>query len=942
MIEPKLEKKFQSRTKVLLLFLFFQLIGMTLFAQDNPSLLFSKKDTLNSGLDTLDKAKINPFGTNNNRKNVQTINISKDSLDAPVDYSARDSMRIDVENKKIFLFGEGDISYTSINLKADFIEFDWENNVVTARGAQDSLGRWIGKPIFTDGKETFDAGEIRYNFKTQKGLITEAASVQQNLFVRGKRTKYVSALGDTTKSDIIYNKNAIFTSCDLEHPHFGIRSTKQKVIPGKLVVIGPSNVEIGNIPTPLWLPFGFFPINVGASSGLIFPQGYEYDPRWGFGLEGVGWYFPINDYLHFKATGDIFVKGTYRLKGRADYRRRYKYNGYLDLQYANYNNENDEAIRVRDRAFSFNWRHNQDAKANPYRSFGGNIDFQTNNALSKATNNVFDVEKTTISSGLNYVEKFPNKPINLSIGLNHSQNLQTRKVTLNAPTVSFQLSRIYPFKRKNPVGKSQWYEDIALDYRGESKSRIVGTDTTFLEQETWRNAQYGAKHKANLSTKFRLFKYFNVTPRATYEETWFFKELNKTFDTSIDTTITIVNGLQQIDTIQKSVMDTLISSFTPFRKFSSTVQLNTKLFGKILFKKGPIRGIRHIMTPSVSFSYQPEQDQYWREVRDSSTDPDSYEEYHIFSNGLYSASPQKVKQMALVYSIGNSIETKVFSKRDSTTRNVPVIRSLNINGNYNFAADTLNWSTVGANTNVSLFNGITALRLSATFDPYKETEAGKRINTYYWKENKKPLRFEQFRATLTNKLTVKKITQLLTGERDKDPNAPELDDLLDENDEFREDPFKDKPLLSPEEEERLKEKKKLEEQRKRERFASKQSLISLFDNFGIDHTLRLQVDREKGKDTVKVTAHSIALSGSIQLTERWSFTGLRLGYDFTRKRITYPQIGIKRDLHCWELGGFWQPQRGTFQFYLRVKPGSTLDFLKVPYNKTVPPSSVFD
>lgn len=875
-----------------------------------------------------------------------SVEFSESALDAAIDYSARDSMRIDAKNKKIFLFGGGDITYTGINLKADFIEFDWGNNIVTASGLTDTTGRTTGKPVFTDGTETFNAGRIRYNFKTQKGLITDASSVQQNLYVLGKRTKYISSGGDTTKSDVIYNRNAIFTTCNLDHPHYGVRSNKQKVIPNKLVVIGPSNVEVSGIPTPLWLPFGFFPISTGAQTGLIFPKGYEFDPRWGFGLEEVGWFFPVNDYVNFTATGDVFVKGTFKLKGRMNYRRRYKYNGNFFMEYANFNNETNDGTRVRDRAFILALNHKQDNKANPFRTFGGSINFQTNNALSKSYNDAQSVLTNTIKSNFSYNERFPGKPMTLSVGLSHSQNTNTREVTVSAPTVNFRLQRVYPFKRKNPIGGKKWYEDIAVDYVGEARNRVVGTDTTFFDSETWRNAQYGARHKSSLSTKFTALKYFNVTPNVNYEEIWFFKTLEKEFDPTIVVEEKEENGLTILDTLSRgTVTDTLVNGFTPYRKFDMNATVNTKLFGTVLFKKGKLRGVRHVVTPSVGFTYTPDQSQYYKTVPTDATDPDAFDEYNIFRGGVYGATPQQGERMSLNYSIGNQVEAKLFSKKDSTTRNVTILRNLSIGGNYNFAADTLNFSQVRASTAARLFNGITNITVSATFDPYQENENGRRINTFYWRSNGKPLRFDQLTTSIQSSITVKKLKEIFTGKRDKDedPGAPPPRDreVLNEQGNFDFDLLGEEPL-SPEEEELEREKQLAEEEKEKQELDVRESIINLFEGFSMNHAYRFRVDRVSGTDTLITTAHTISVRGDIQLTERWRFTGLSFGYDFSSKRITYPQIGIARSLHCWELGGSWQPQRGTFSFFLRVKPGSSLDFLSVPYRRTPPPTSVFD
>ncbi|MCB0640605.1 MAG: LPS-assembly protein LptD, partial [Phaeodactylibacter sp.] len=336
---------------------------------------------------------------------VQQIKISKDSLDAEIDYSAQDSMIYDLKNQKIYLYGNAEVNYTSINLKADFIEFDWTTNTVTARGRQDASGALVGRPQFADGDQQFTAKEMRYNFKTRKGVILHASTIQNNLYVIGERAKFISAdPADTTQNDIIYNSDAIFTTCDHPEPHFGIHSNKQKVVPNKLVIVGPSNVEIMGVPTPLWLPFGFFPISTGKSTGLLFPRDFEYSDNWGFGLRNVGWYFPLGDQMDLQLTSDIYLKGTFRLRAVSSYARRYKYRGNVRLEYHSLRNENSNVEYVRDQAWIINMTHNQDAKAHPSRNIGGNINIQTDNAQSRSYNDANSVLNSTLGSNFSYRE----------------------------------------------------------------------------------------------------------------------------------------------------------------------------------------------------------------------------------------------------------------------------------------------------------------------------------------------------------------------------------------------------------------------------------------------------------------------------------------------------------------------------------------------------------
>ncbi|MBK7408870.1 MAG: LPS-assembly protein LptD [Saprospirales bacterium] len=835
---------------------------------------------------------------------VISVAISKDTPESTIEYGARDSMVWNLEDRKIFLYGASKVKYTSISLTAGYTEFDWLENIVRASGIEDSTGHMLEKPNFSDGTNMFEAREMRYNYLTHKGTIIQAATVQNNLYVIGEKAKFFSSVGDTTQSDIIYNKNAIFTTCDQEVPHFGIRSNKQKVIPNKMAVIGPSHLEVMGVPTPLWLPFGFFPLKTGKQTGLLFPRNYENSNNWGFGLRGVGWYFPISDFFNLQVTGDIYLKGSYRLRTVGSYAKRYKYRGNFNLEYGNLRTEDNFATPFRTETFSLQLAHNQDGKSHPSRSIGGTINLQTNNAQSLNYNDPTAVLNTTLRSNFTYSERFPGKPYNLSVGFQHSQNTQTRQMTINFPTFNFQTQTLYPFKRKGAPSQQRWYEKVALTYRGEAKAELQTTDTTLFDPGTLKDIQYGARHKITANTSIKFLKYFNINPSANYDEVWFMETSSKTFDPSIVVkydTIVVGDETQIIptDTIYGMVLDSTVFGFKPLRKFNTGVSLDTKLFGTLLFRKGPLRGLRHTMTPRVGFNFTPDYTNpswgYFREVQEDTRYPEDLLEYNIFGEGLYSGDrpSSSGRQMALTYGLSNILEAKTFSRRDSTTKNIRLIRSLNVNGSYNFAADSLNFSPISLSANTSLLKDVVSVLFSASWDPYELNEKGGRINKFVWDTRKTPLRFVDARLSLSTSLTVKTIRGWFDREsRDKDSEVPT-------------------PSLPK----------------------TTNGFGELFDRFSIRYNMVIQGRGLAEKDTIYIATNTITFNGSVPLTPNWNVQVGSMGYDFARKSLTYPSISISRDLHCWEMGFSWQPTRSTYAFFLRVDPGSVFEFINVPYQK---------
>ncbi len=867
-----------------------------------------------------------------------TVQISPDSPDEPVEYDCRDSMDYDIKNKKVYLYGEAIVVQNTLKLTAERITIDFGNNIVIAEGLSDSLGNRIGNPIFDEGEQNFSAKKIKFNFKTKKGKVYDAVTQEGDLYIHGSESKIIQGIkanpADTISDDIAYNRNSIFTTCNHPEPHFGIRAKKVKMVSGKVAVVGPANIELGGIPTPLALPFGFFPLKQGARTGLIFPRDYEFSETWGFGLRNVGWYFPINDNWDTKVTGDIYFRGTWGLNVDTRYKYRYKSSGNFNVSFSDRVQEQSDASKLRDKSLSLRWSHSQDRAAHPNRSFSASVNIQTNGFQSRNFNDANSVLDNSLSSNINYRQAFPGSPFNLTASMNHSQNTRSNAVTFNLPTVGLVMDRIYPFKKEDRVGKEKWYERVTFKYDMNAQNRFTTTDTTLFTKQTLESAQYGMRHKVASDLNFKIFKYINVSPNINYTDVWYGNELGKEYvsELTIDTTIlynadSTILGIEYDTTSYGSIVDNKINGFSRYFQLNAGVNLNTTRFFTKNFKKGLIRGIRHVAKPTIGFTYTPDYTNpefgYYKDVISPETPLTEMADtinYNVFANGIYGSPGSGGKQMRLTYGIRNNFEAKYWSKKDSTAKKFKLFNDINVNGNYDLAKDSLQWSDVRASGSSRFFNGMTNVNLTATWSPYAlSDDRKKKINTFYWDSNKKPLRFVNAVMRTSTTITVKQIRGLL-GKSKSSNKTGQGAPSFPGDDSNRGDSFSGNnqgAVNAP-----------------KGSVKSGEGILDLFENFRISYNFNVELEPSDltGRDTLVITNHSIETRGNINLTDNWKMTVGRIGYNFRDKKVTFPDFSFYRNLHCWEMGMSWQPERSTYSFFLRVKP-SSLDFIELPYQK---------
>lgn len=827
--------------------------------------------------------------------------VSPDSLDAPVFFDARDSIDYDLKNKKIYLYGKAQVKYTTISLEAGFIILDWESNIITATYIVDSMGKHIEKPEFADGNQKFTSNKLRYNFKTKKGQIIDARTFESNLYVLSEKAKFFSK-DSTQQDDYVFSNNATFTTCDADHPHYGIVSKKQKVVPNKLIVVGPSNLEIMDVPTPLFLPFGFFPVISKRHAGLIFPQDYENSAQLGFGLRNVGYYFPLGPNFDLKLTSDLYMKGSWGVQAAVKYKKRYRYQGEFTFAMSTIKTELPNELKKQiQRPKKIIWRHSQDSHAHPYNSFSASVDIESNKFERTTQNQADNVLKNSYTSRVTFRRKFPSTPFSMTATLGHSQIVQTGAVTLELPTIDLRMSQIYPFKRKQVIGKERWYEKFSLTYSAQTKNTVRTSDSTLFDKSTWTDLNIGAKHNLSSSASYRVLKYFNFSPSVRYQELWYLKgeeyEFNPTLTIEQDTIFNADNTILDIvqDTVSHGHVDTIaVNGFGAVRTFSLNANLNTKVFGTIQFKKGFLRGLRHTISPNIGFNYTPDYTaapyNYYGNIQtDSRQAPHEYERRYRYPNGIYGRPPSSGKQMAITYGFGNLFEAKYYSKKDSTTKITRIFDNISVDGSYNFAADSLRFSKISINGRSKLIKNMSNVTMTAVFDPYSANEKGQSINQFYWDTNHKIARFIKFDMSFSTVFSLQQLSNAIKGKKEPQTN-------------------------------------------KKTKLPEKDYIFDWFKDFRISHNFRLSFQERGDKVKGIVTLHTVNTSGRIPITQLWKLQVGNIGYDFKAKRLTYPDFGFSRNLHCWNMGVNWQPQRGTYSFFLKVT-APPLDFLKLPYNR---------
>ena len=820
----------------------------------------------------------------------QRVSISKDSLDAIINYGAQDTQWYDHKTRSMHLFGDAYVNYEKMKLTAGYIIFDMENNIASAFSIKDENGLVTQLPTFDDGERTFTYDQLKYNFKNKKGIVYDAITTESGLFVHGSKTKYVSSEQDTVYGqDIVYNKDAVITSCNHPNPHFGIRARKMKVVTNRVAVVGPSNLELAGIPTPLWLPFGFFPLTDGESSGFIFPDDYRYSPERGFGFEGMGWYFPLNDFVNLIVKGDYYTNGTHGIELTSSYKKKYKYSGNATLRYSNIFTENNEAFLLGDKSFAVGLTHNQDAKAHPYIKIGGSVNFQVNSYSATLYNDANSVLNNVYTSNFSFSHSLPRTPFTFSTAFRHRQNTVDQTIDVTLPDIQLRMNTIYPFKRKNASGSDErWYEKINLKYDSEFKNFVASTDSTIFTEVVWEEMRSGIGNSASAGASFKVLKYFSINPSANINGDVVFQKVVK--DAEIDTAGTVTINTNYVDGIES------------YFDWDLGTSINTQIFASLPATKGWFRGYRHTIKPSVNLRYAPDTRTAYEQTLITGVNPDDFTTYSPFERAAISVPSLQDRQGRIDMNIGGVVEMKYYSKKDSTEKKIKLLDNLNFSSGYNMAVDSFQFNKATIRGTSRMFKGLTTFSFGFGLDPYKETVDG-RIDEFVSLNNQFiPLRMDDAFFKLTTSLRVK---QVLDYFRNKNEGENEESRPTGRPSSSRESKQENEPL----------------------------SIASWVESLRIDHDVQYNIETTNGERISSLRANTLRLSGQIPLTKNWDLNIGNISYDFKNSKLVYPTFGLSRNLHCWKMNFSWAPSRGTYSFFIGVA-NANLNFLKYDYGRS--------
>ena len=809
------------------------------------------------------------------RDTVPTTQPSRFALEAKVEYKSADSLFFDLINNKTYLFYNAEIQYQNINLKADYIEIDFSTNTLFASGLPDSAGVIKGTPIFTEGLQSFMSNTMSYNFDTKRGFIKDVITQEGDGFLHGKAVKKM-------EDDITNVRHGSYTTCNLDCPHFEFRYQKAKVIPSDKIVTGPVYLVIEDVPLPLAIPFGFFPNKKGQTSGILIPTYGESDNR-GFYFENGGYYWGISDYMELYIRGDIYTRGSWAVKPSLNYRKRYKYNGAMHLSYANnvLGEEGTPTFR-KSKDFSIRWNHNQDPKAHPTRRLSASVNIQSSKFNQFNPVSTENFLSNTFTSSVSYQKSFSGKYF-LNVSATHSQNTLNNSVTMTLPDVSFNVTRFYPFRRKTRVGALRWYEDISVNYTMNARNQVNTIDSLMFRPETLQNFRNGVKHSIPVSSNIKVLKHFNLTNTLNFTERWYTERIErKWIDSDLDDEGNPLPGYVDRDTL---------SGFYGVRDFSYNASLNTTLYGMMQFKRGPLRAVRHVVNPSVGFSFRPDfGSEFWNYYGVVQTDTAGRTQRYSFYQGATYGVPPDGRSGSLNFGLSNNLEIKVRSKKDTLTgvRKVKVIDNLSISSAYDIARDSLRWSDLSVSGRTTLFRNL-QIQYSGRWSPYALDSLGQRINTFLWETDRKLLRRENTTWNFSMRYSVNSNTFAGKGKTKGDGRSSDFGT----EDELAE------VLMYP------------------EHFIDWDQPWSL----SIDYSLRLTNQYKPREDTYdKQTIQSLNFSGDINITPKWK-VGFRSGYDFVNNKFTYTSFNFYRDLHCWEMRFNWIPAGGmkSWNFQINVK-----------------------
>lgn len=787
-----------------------------------------------------------------------------------VTFGAKDSIINNMQDQTVELFGKAKIKYLSTQLEAAYIKLSFKTQIAEAHGVRDTSGNLVGNPIFSDNNNKFDCKELKYNFKTKKGVVTNLITEDNGGFVHGKLTKKI----DSTTYCV---KNGLYTTCDhKDHPHFYINMSKAKMIKDDKVVAGFSYLVVEEVPLPLFIPFGFFPMTKKGTSGIIIPT-YGEERMRGFNLKNGGYFWAINDYINMTILGSIYTNGSWGTNINSSYKKRYKYTGSFNLSTStNYTGEEGSPDYSVSKDYAIRWTHTQDPKAHPYRTLSASVDISSskNDYFNKHTIN--DIANQRKRSSISYSRRWPDSPFSLTMAFSHSQNSRDSTITMSFPNLHFKMNQIYPLRKKEKVGELKWYDKISLSYTAEFRNstpdRLKESKLLSTSFKKWKK---GFKHSIPIGASFKLFKDFSFQPSFNYEGVMNFASINK-----------VVTGYNTDTNGAKTpiIKTDTTHGFNYSQNYRVALSLNytPKVFGMYVFdKKSRIAALRHVISPSLSFTYTPklgfDNSHFMNRYSYLATDDEiKYQEYYKSENvGIYNVqrTPDK-HQGSINLSIDNNLELKLRNINDTTkkvqTRKVKILESFRINANYDVFKDSMKLSQIGLSARTSLFKRRVNLNLTGNIDPYALDANGNRINKFHGGLG----RLTRFTATTGMNFSSKKSKDKQNANSEAIANYTNYVDF------------------------------------------------NIPWNVSINYSYNYQ---KLGLQKSSIT-QMMRVTGDFNLTPKWKLR-FNTGYDITRKEITATSFSVYRDLHCWEMNFSCMPfgTHQSYNFEIRIKSSMLRD-----------------
>ena len=875
---------------IVLLSIFLTIGSTNVYCQDSPLKKTIIKPVTKPTTTAVEKNKPNPIVTDSIKKD--SAKTKKAFLDGKVKYKAKEFTKIDQKKKNILLYDTAELYYQDVELKSGIILLDYEKDEVYAGRIKDSTGKYTQFPNFKQGANVVEPDSIRFNFKTKKAIIWNSRSDQGEFKIKAALTK-------KENDSVYFLKGARFTtSKDVDNPEYYFQTNKVKFVPGKKVVTGLTNMVIANVPTPIALPFAFFPMTKETSiSGILLPSYNDSNTR-GFSLQNGGYYFALSDQYDLTVLGDYYTNGSYGMRFESNYAKRYNYRGNVNIRFENLiTSERGFPDYSKQNIYNIQWSHSRDAKANPNSSFSASVNLGSSTFFRQSINqnNIGSNLNNTLNSSVSYSRIFTGSgpQSRLAITATHSQNTQTQQIDMTLPTLQYSVDRVYPFVKKDGVRKG-FFKNINLQYDLSASNSFTTTDSLFFRPQMFENARVGFQHSIPLNTNFKLFKYFSATSAVNYREVWYLKTINRQFDTN-----------------QNKVVDTQVNGFDAFRTYSFSSSIGTTVYGTFNFKKNKrIQAIRHVMRPSVSYGYTPSFEKYY-DTYAADGSGTMVKEYSRFEGGIYGA-PGNVNSNSVGFDLSNTFEAKVTDKDSTKTeaKKIMLLNNLNLSTSYDFNADgkrTLAWTPVRVSGGTQFFDNKMNLNFGATLDPYAVDNAGQRINKFNI-DNGGSL-FRMSSANMT-------INYSLASSPNKKTNRSNNSETIRNG--GREDDLFGKPITgniqrSMFDDEDTDDKKESE---------------SDFFNYTLpwDMTFAYALTYGNNNRENKIIGNSIMISINADLTPKWK-TGISTGYDFVQKGVTFTQLRFERDLLSWRMDFNWTPfgNNANWGFFIGIKSGVLSD-----------------